>query len=307
MSDFIPPLENGCGLVEGLSIERYHSLEPISKSQLDDLHASPWHFYKRHRDPTRPPRAEKAGQLEGNLAHCAVLEPAAFDDRYVMTPSDAPKRPTEAQWNAKKPSPDSLAAMDWWSEFNAENVGKRVITTDQYEIAMRQADSIRALPEVQQYLVSGKAEVSAFWTDSITGVKCRCRPDFAHWLSASSVVLLDVKTFSSAAAEEFRRQCARKRYHVQDTFYSEGFSVAARVNVEKFIFVAVETEWPYAAASYVLGTESREEGYLEFRRLLDVYEECLHTKNWPGYASKTTQIDLPPYAFTSQEVEISYV
>lgn len=290
-----------------LSIEAYHAMEPVSKSQLDDLAASPWHFYKRHRDPLRPKRAEKAGQLEGNLAHCAVLEPEDFSNRYVMTPSDAPRRPTEAQWNAKKPSAESLAAMDWWSEFNAENAGKRVITTDQYEVAMRQADSIRALPEIQDFLVKGQAEVSAFWTDPITGVECRCRPDFVHWISKSSVVLLDVKTFSSAAPEEFRRQAARKRYHVQDTFYSAGFSLGANVNVEKFIFIPVETEWPYAAASYTLGTESREEGYSEFRNLLDVYEECVRTKRWPGYADRTTQIDLPPYAFTSQEVEISYV
>jgi hypothetical protein len=290
-----------------LTIEQYHALEPVSKSQLDDLNTSPLHFYAWHRDPQRPPRGERAGQLEGNLAHCAVLEPEDFSNRYVVTPSEAPRYPTAAQWNAKKPSPDSVASMEWWTEFNAENEGKRVITLDQYEVAMRQADSIRALPEIQQFLVSGKAEVSAFWTDPMTDVKCRCRPDFVHSLSASSVVLLDVKTFSSAAPEEFRRQCARKRYHVQDTFYSQGFSAAAGVNVEKFIFVVVETEWPYAAASYTLGNESREEGYLECHRLLDLYEECVRTKKWPGYADKTTQIDLPPYAFTSQEVEISYV
>lgn len=295
------------GLIYGLDIEAYHAMESVSKSQLDDLAQSPFHFYSRHLDPLRPARTEKAGQLEGNLAHCAVLEPESFSDRYVTIPTDAPRRPTEAQWKAKNPSDSSLEAMDWWSGFNAENADKRVITTDQYEVAMRQADSIRRLPEIQTYLARGKAEVSAFWTDPITGVKCRCRPDFVHQLSASSVVLLDVKTFSSAAADEFRRQCARKRYHVQDTFYSSGFSVAASVTVEKFIFVAVETDWPYAAASYVLGAESREEGYLECHRLLDLYEECQRTKRWDSYANKTTEIDLPPYAFTSQEVEISYV
>lgn len=290
-----------------LTIEQYHALPSISKSQLDDLNVSPLHYYAWHRDPNRPPRAEKAGQLEGNLAHCAVLEPVEFSNRYVTTPSDAPRRPTQAQWNAKNPSQDSVAAMEWWSEFNTENAHKRVIDAGQYEVAMRQADAIRALPEIQDFLMKGKAEVSAFWTDPITGVECRCRPDFVHPLSKSSVVLLDVKTFSSAARDEFRRQAARKRYHVQDTFYSAGFSAAARVNVEKFIFVVVESEWPYAAASYTLDTASREEGFLEWRRLLDVYEECLRTKKWPGYADKTTQIGLPPYAFTSQEVEISYV
>lgn len=293
-------------IIEGLDIDAYHMLASISKSGLDLLAQSPAIYHARVLNPDRPPRREKAGQLEGHLAHCAILEPEEFSNRYVVPPENAPRKPTEAQWAAKKPSPDSMAAMAWWTEYNAENTGKRVITADQYEVALRQADSMRALPEIQKYLSRGKAEVSAFWRDPFTGVECRCRPDFVHPTSASSVVLVDVKTFSSAAADEFRRQCARKKYHVQDTFYSEGFSIAARVNVEKFVFVAVETEYPYAAASYTLGAESREEGYLEWRRLLDVYEECLRTNKWPGYADKTVEIDLPSYAFTSQEVEISY-
>jgi exodeoxyribonuclease VIII len=305
--DFIPPLENGCGLHEGLDIERYHAMHPISKTGLDDLNRSPAHYFAWHLDPERPAPPVRAGQLEGNLTHCAVLEPDEFSKRYATVPKGAPRRPTEAQWNAKNPSEDSIASMDWWREFNERTNSATVVTNDQYEVAMRQADSIRALPEIQQFLTKGKSEVSAFWTDPVTSVECRCRPDWVYQASRSSVVLLDLKTFSSAAPDEFRRQCARKRYHVQDTFYSGGFSQAAGVDVEKFIFVVVETEWPYAAASYVLGNESREEGYLECRRLLDIYEECLRTKKWPGYADKTTQIDLPPYAFTSQEVEISYV
>lgn len=290
-----------------LTIEQYHALESISKTGLDDINVSPAHYFAWHRDPFRPARPVLAGQLEGHLAHCAVLEPEKFSERYATVPKDAPRRPTEAQWNAKNPSPDSIAAMDWWSEFNASIAGATTVTNDQYETAMRQADSIRALPDVQQYLGRGKAEVSAFWTDPVTGVECRCRPDFVHPLSKSSVVLLDVKTYSSAAAEDFRRQVARKRYHVQDTFYSGGYSAAAGVEVVKFIFIVVETEWPFAAASYTLGNASREEGYLECRRLLDIYEECVRTGDWPGYARKTTEIDMPPYAFTSQEVEISYV
>ncbi|MFK4444671.1 hypothetical protein ABH944_004825 [Caballeronia udeis] len=277
-------------LDHSLSIDVYHSMPGISKSGLDLIAQSPAIFHARVLDPNRPPRRALAGQLEGNLAHCSILEPEQFERRYVVGPT-------------------VNRSTNIWKEFVERNkgLGRIAIQQDQFETAMRQAESVRALPEINRYLGSGKAEVSAFWRDSITGVECRCRPDFVHPLSESSVVLLDVKTFSSAAAEEFRRQCARKKYHVQDTFYSEGFSIAARVTVEKFVFVAVETEYPYAAASYTLGKESREEGYLEWRRLLDVYEECLRTKKWPGYANKTVEIDLPPYAFTSQEVEISYV
>jgi hypothetical protein len=52
--DFIPPLENGCGLIEGMDIDRYHTLSAISKSGLDDLNMSPAHYFAWHLDPARP-------------------------------------------------------------------------------------------------------------------------------------------------------------------------------------------------------------------------------------------------------------
>ncbi|NRQ51765.1 hypothetical protein, partial [Aeromicrobium stalagmiti] len=63
----------------------------------------------------------------------------------------------------------------------------------------------------------------------------------------------------------------------------------------------------FAAAAYTLGKDSREEGYFEYRRLLDIYERCLRNNVWPGYADKTTEIEMPPYAFNPQEVEFNYV
>lgn len=276
-------------IIPDLTIEQYHSLDDVSKSGLDDINMSPAHFYALHLDPQRPAPRERAGQLEGNVAHCAILEPDEFDKRYVVGPD----------WNRN---------TNAWKDYVATlPKGIVPIKSAQYETAMRQADSVRALPEIQEYLLKGQAELSAFWTDPITGVNCRCRPDFVHPLSKTSAVLLDVKTYASAAPDEFKKQAARKRYHVQDTFYSEGYGAAASVFVEKFIFIVVEPEWPFAAASYSLGLASREEGYLEWRRNLDTYEECRRTGRWPGYADKTVEIDLPPYAFTPQEVEISYV
>lgn len=275
-------------IVEHMPIDVYHAQPEISKSGLDDVNLSPQIYWARHRDPNRPEEKVKPGQLEGNLAHCAILEPDEFDKRFVVGPT--------VRRNTKV-----------WEAFCDAHPDRIAIQQDQYEIAMHQAASVRSLPEVRRYLDRGQAEVSAFWVDPITGVGCRARPDFVHPVSKSSAVLLDVKTFSSAAPDDFKRQAARKRYHVQDTFYSEGYAQAAGVEVAKFVFVVVETEWPYAAASYTLGQASREEGYLEWRRLLDIYEECLRKNRWPGYAEKTTEIDLPPYAFTPQEVEISYV
>ncbi|ATF86911.1 PD-(D/E)XK nuclease-like domain-containing protein [Burkholderia gladioli] len=260
-----------------LSIEAYHAMPPVSKSQLDDINVSPFHFYSRHRDPNRPPHETKSGQLEGQLAHCAILEPDAFANRYVIGPSV--HRGTKA-----------------WKEFVEAHPHHIAIQQDQADIAWRQSDSVRALPDVRDALSRGRAEVSAFWIDPDTGVDCRCRPDFVHDLDESSVVLLDVKTFSSADPDEFRRQAARKFYATQAAFYTDGFSLAANVEVLAFIFVAVETEWPYSASAVMLDSDSFEAGRRHYRKNLRRYAECVRTNKWPGYSNEITVIRLPQWA-----------
>jgi hypothetical protein len=171
------------------------------------------------------------------------------------------------------------------------------IQPDQYDAAMRQADSVRSLPEVREALDFGIAEPSAFWIDPETGAECRCRPDWVHFCGDRSAVLFDVKTYSSASPAEFRRQIARKRYHVQDAFYTDGFAHASGLDVLAFIFVAVETEWPYAANAMMLDGASRDQGRFEYSRNLATYAQCEASGEWPGYSKEIQLITLPAWAF----------
>lgn len=287
------------GVIEGMDIDAYHSSPGISKTGLDRINRSPARFYALSLDPNRPPEKELAGQLEGQLAHCAILEPDEFDKRYVTLPANAPDRPTEAMLKAKSPSESSIARQKWWAEWDRNNNGRIIITHQQRETALRQADAVRQLPDIREALAAGRPEVSAFWRDPATGVLCRCRPDWVHPAGQSGVVLLDVKTYSDASPAEFRRQCARKRYHVQDAFYSDGFELASGLEVLAFVFVAVETDYPFHASAVMLDLMSRQQGVEDARRNLDTYAECLRTGTWPGYSPGIETVSLPTWALTS--------
>lgn len=291
--EFIP------GLVADLDINVYHGSVGISKTGLDTINKSPWLYYSRHLNPDRPPAPQKAGQLEGSLAHCAVLEPDEFARRYAIPSKDAPRRPTEAQWKAKNPSEDSIAAMEWWRNFNAANEGKLPITSDQYETAMRQAESVRRLPEVAEALARGRAEVSGFWIDPETGTQCRCRPDWVNDCGSAGDILLDLKTYGDASADEFKKQMLRKSYPKQDAFYTDGYSIASGRPVLAFIFVAVETEWPYAANAVMLDDDSKEYGRRHYRKNLATYAECLRTDTWPGYSTAIEIVRLSDWALNN--------
>ena len=290
------------GVHRGISNAEYHAAFALSNTGLSWLARSPEIFYARALDPNRPPERERAGQLEGTLAHCAILEPEEFAKRYAVVPADAPRRPTEAQWNAKKPSDDSIKAMDWWRQWMADNAGRDVVTHDQYETAMRQAESVRRLPEVAELLSSGMPELSAFWEDRDTGVLCKCRPDWTHD-AGGGVILLDVKTYSDASPREFSRQIARKGYYRQDAHYSTGFEIAAGVPVLGFVFVSVETEYPYASCAVMLDDTAKAQGRRECRRLTDLYAECLKRNEWPGYSSAIELVGLPKYMIDQPEEE----
>lgn len=272
------------GVYTNISNERYHAGPGISKSGLDLIDRCPLIYYGKKLDPERPriEYKEKPGQLEGTLAHCAVLEPDEFEQRYVV-------------------GPDCRRGTNQWKAFEQMNPDKVIIKTGQYDAAMRQGDRVRAHPIVREAMGKGIAEASAYWVDERTGILCRCRPDWAHTASESEVILADLKTYSSADPDEFRHQAARKRYHVQDSFYTCGYSNAANVDVLAFLFVAVETEYPHAVSVIELDHQSKELGMRGWRDNLATLRHCLNTDQWDGYGDDVKTAALPRWIFQKEE------
>ena len=272
------------GIIHGLSNEAYHSGPGISKSGLDDMDP-PARYYALHLDPSRPERTQTASQRAGTLAHCAILEPEEFGKRYAV-------------------GPDCSRATKIWKEWESSlPAGVEAIKPDEYETAMRQRESVLKLPGMAEISGAGKAEVSAFWEDPYTGVECRCRPDFA----ADCGVLLDVKTVGNSSPSDFRLQAARMRYDVQDAFYSEGYVIASGSTVERFLFLTVETSYPYLAAVHEFLPESKAAGAEKARAALTQYAECLRNNHWPHYGSEIHQIQLPGWALgTNQPTQEEY-
>lgn len=281
------------GIHFGVSNADYHASAGISKSGLDCLNKSPAHYFGRYLDPNFPADDDKQtiDQQNGELAHCAILEPDDFDKRFIVGPSVS--RNTKA-----------------WKEFaeDAASNGKSAIKQEQYETAWAQANSVRRLPDIASALAVGNAESSAFWIDEETGMLCKCRPDFAHDCGDSGVILIDVKTCGNASLREFSIMLAKHRYHVQDAFYRDGYSIASGRNVLAFIFAAVEMEYPYAASAIMLDEDSVEQGRRDYRRNLDLYSKCVSSGTWPGYDGTVQLARLPGWAFDNdEELEIGYV
>ena len=133
------------GFYDGVPNRAYHAALGVSKSGLDCIEQSPRHYWDAYLNPDKPQRESTDAFDTGSALHTLVLEPELFDGQFVCMPDDAPRRPSSVQLNAKKPSPETIAAIEWWDKFRTATQGKTVLDADQWDDVHNMAASIRAL------------------------------------------------------------------------------------------------------------------------------------------------------------------
>lgn len=288
------------GLVLDMPAEDYHAIDALSSTGMRYLARSPWHYRNRvDVVPTKP-------MLCGTLAHCAVLEPDAMQSRYIVAPADAPRRPTQAQWNAKKSSPESEAAKAWWTDFHQQAASRQIVAHEDYAITQAQLSALQADPYIAEILSSGYSEASVFWVDPETGVYCKARPDHVHITKSGTARLLDLKSTVDESPSGFGRSAAKLGYHRQRAHYMRGFTLASGIAVQEFMFAVVSSAPPVLAVPYWLPEDFEQQGEDERAELTQLYAECKRTGIWPTYGTGPQLADIPRYAMRSSEVEVSY-
>ena len=144
---------------ETMSIKDYHARAEISKSDLDLLAKSPYHF--KFKDEFEKPDS-KALTL-GSAVHKLVLEPQDFFKEFAAEPK-ADKRTKEGK--------------EIYAEFLKGAEGKIILDAEAYEKATAIANAVNSMRETALFLKDGLAEQSYF--AEIEGVPVRCRPDFLN-------------------------------------------------------------------------------------------------------------------------------
>jgi hypothetical protein len=288
------------GIVRGMSFEDYHAVQAVSASGLRVFARSPWHY--RHRveiQPTKP-------MLCGTLAHCAVLEPDAMGQRYVVVPDGAPPRPSVRQWQAKKPSPESIAAMDWWRAFQQQCEGRQIVSAEDYAITKAQVQAVAAVPELAQLLAKGEGEVSIFWIDRASGLYCKARLD---WLATDGAQahILELKSTADESPAAFGRTAARMRYDLQRAHYMAAVEQGTQYGACSWTFAAVTARPPVLAVPYDLTDELIEQAEDDRAELMQRLAWCMENDRWPAYGEGKQLLDFPAYAKRSGEVEVSFV
>lgn len=217
----------------------------------------------------------------GKAFHCLLLEPDRFATDYLVVPDFG-----NCSLKANKDRRNKWRADNNWQTH--DDRGTAISVWDHATIA-GMARSLRSHDLVGRMLaVGGRREVTAFWDDAETGVRCKARADY--WID-SMAVLLDLKSTGDARLRAFRRATLDYGYHRQAAFYRDGFAACGHP-IEDLVFIACEKTAPYLVQTYHMDAETLALGQRENRELLQRFAHCLAANEWPGLPATITPISL---------------
>lgn len=274
------------GVYYGLDAKIYHSQhEWLSWSRMKHLlpPSTPAHFKA----------SEKAGEERkrhfdlGKVVHTLTL-----GDGEEFTVVQA-KRRDKTEYDAT--SYDSVAAQAHRDEIYAE--GKVPILAHELEAAQAMAASIKAHPVASALLSNGNPEVSLFWIDPATGVKCRARIDWLpNAVEGRRLIVPDLKTAATAAPTEFAKAAANFAYFGQWTHYLDGVQALGLDADPAWLFVVVEKADPHlVSVNQFIDPDDLKLARAAVDHCRRLYRDCLAADHWPGYGDGINDLSLPTW------------
>lgn len=262
------------GLYTAIPNDDYHRGPGVSKTMLDLLHRSPALLEWNQNAPVDE-EAETAVDV-GNAFEAALLEPDRFEAEYIEAPQ------VDRRTNSGKAQ---------YQEFLEEAEGKTVLTYEEARKIRLMVESTWAHPMARRVLEAKRiVQGSYYWTDPVTDLLCRCRPDL---LCTEIPFVVDIKT--TADVGRFSRSIAEYRYHVQDAFYSDGLTRYFEGVQPYFIFLVVSTSRAagrYPVHAMELHIDDKHQGVNEYRADLEEYAKIVAS----GDTTHLEEIRLPRWA-----------
>jgi len=294
-------LDYAPGIHQGVPAEVYHRKElgVVNCGALKLLARTPAH-YRAWVDEVED--NDTPAKTFGRAYHDRVLLPDLFAQRYVGEPVNAPGRPTDAMRNAKSPSQSSIERVAFWDAWERKNAGKIILSASDFALIEAMHSALMRDPEIAALFAEGDSEVTMWWVDEATGLRCKARAD--RW-NRRTRKMIDLKTTEDAGTRAFARSVVAYGYDVTHAHYCEGTRACGEL-IDQYLIVAQEKKSPYLAAVYQLDAAGESRGYEIRGRGMEMMAACLETNTWPGYPSGIQSLALPDWAITN-EMEISYV
>lgn len=209
----------------------------------------------------------------GSLLDCILFEPEKFSDKFFVVPDGSPKKPTSAQLNAKKPSPESIDQISRWESMQAEIKGRIVVSRDD----MAEAEYLKSCIEDNSTVVfSGllnpdfftfQAPVKFFYNGFMhKGIKDADGRD-----RNGNRVIWDLKRMGARSGEMLvRSQIRNNKYDLQAAIYCHEFDI---INEPiKYYIIAVDNDG--YVTPFEITKDARMKARIEWNMLIKAAHRC---------------------------------
>lgn len=258
--------------ISGLLDKTYRDLPAISQTSVKHLINSPAH-YKAYKEE---PQEETDAMRLGTATHLAVFQPSLFNEQVVMSPK-FDRRKTE----------DKIAA----SKFQEANIGKILLTQDDYERCLGMAEAVRSNPTFIELTQQGEPEYSVTAETVLEGIKVKGRID---WIDFKNRVMLDLKSIGELASFRAINKTIHKRgYDIQNAMYNQLLSALIADSDFKFVFIFVESNKPHGVRFVEINKSNL--WFETMPRLANAFvalKQAQDTGNYHSYSNKINVIDI---------------
>jgi exodeoxyribonuclease VIII len=297
-------------------IDVYHATDAVSNSKLNVFRRSP-ELYRQTfitKEAARP-EPTKAIVL-GSALHAYLNEgQAAFLRQFVFVAKDAPRRPSITQRNAKKPSPETLAAIAYWDGLEQEAREKKcqIISADDLALTETLLKAIARNDVAVALLTDPNTRCEVTFRKAYKHFAVQCRADAVNHVgneaSNGRPFIVDLKTTPSLHDGDFatfEKSFQNYGYHRQAAFYREVVAETLALKADQprhdFYFLAVEKDAPFEAQVYPVSEQAMQTAHLELyeppRGLLVRLHECYRTNTWPRLPAMGKPLELTSFYVT---------
>lgn len=185
----------------------------------------------------------------------------------------------------------------------ALNAGLVPILSHELDVAQAMVNAIALQLDGIGIALDGQSEMTVVWEEESALGPVLCRGMMDHvWIDQGRI--LDLKTIRNAHPSKCQRHFVEYGYHIQWAAYTSALR-ALRPDLagrEDFLFLFVESEYPYCVTPVRPDGTMRELGERRWRRAVELWARCLADNVWPPYTTEPIWIEAPAWALHQAEM-----
>lgn len=275
--------------------EDYLAYPAVSSSRLKTLLKSEKH-YLRYEPTARKKHLQLGTNIHLHLVPNANERYVVADVEYGWNSKDATMRGIEFFCRLTGTEIQSLEVSLDSKHDNLKAALKDLIERAEKEVSIVSAqDKVkidRIVAEVfanelamELLTAPGANELSLYWTDSVTGIEMKIRPDRMIKHPQWGNVLISIKSATDVEPEAFEKAYHKYGYGISDAMYLHILREVTGEEWNSVATIAVQTTNPYLCQVYFNHKKDivLRYGAQKFEELKAQLAECIKTDTWHGY------------------------